>query len=78
LKISPVLRSTGTRGYPPFLKDVVTAASRGLDWPSYNIKMILAGEVFSEEWRNLVCDGLEWRSSLATASLYGRRRRRAG
>ena len=42
-------------GYPPFLKDVVdTGISRGVDWPRYHIKMVMAGEVFSEEWRDLV------------------------
>jgi phenylacetate-CoA ligase len=42
-------------GYPPFIKDVVdTGIARGIQWPKYNIKMVFAGEVFSEEWRSLV------------------------
>lgn len=42
-------------GYPPFLKDVVDSGRvRGVDWPRYHIKMLMAGEVFSEEWRTLV------------------------
>ena len=37
-------------GYPPFLKDVVDeGVARGVDWPRYQIKMVMAGEVFSEE-----------------------------
>jgi phenylacetate-CoA ligase len=42
-------------GYPPFVKDVIdTGTAAGLDWARYAIKLVLAGEVFSEEWRDLV------------------------
>ena len=42
-------------GYPPFLKDVIdTGIANGMQWGQYNIKLVMAGEVFSEEWRNLV------------------------
>ncbi|HEY2763695.1 MAG TPA: phenylacetate--CoA ligase family protein, partial [Pseudonocardiaceae bacterium] len=42
-------------GYPPFVKDVIdTGRARGVPWPDYRIKLVLAGEVFSEEWRSLV------------------------
>jgi phenylacetate-CoA ligase len=42
-------------GYPPFLKDMIDSGSaRGLDWARYRIKLVMAGEVFSEEWRTLV------------------------
>ena len=42
-------------GYPPFLKDVIdTGIAAGVDWPRYAVKLVLAGEVFSEEWRDLV------------------------
>ncbi|BAZ33242.1 hypothetical protein NIES4074_57520 [Cylindrospermum sp. NIES-4074] len=42
-------------GYPPFLKDVIdTGINRGVDWQQYQIKLVMAGEVFSEEWRSLV------------------------
>lgn len=60
-------------GYPPFLKDVVDRGmTQGLDWKRYKVKMLLAGEVFSEEWRSLVCDRLgAGDPGLATASLYG-------
>ncbi|HEU5077228.1 MAG TPA: phenylacetate--CoA ligase family protein [Polyangiaceae bacterium] len=60
-------------GYPPFVKDVVDAGcARGLDWPRYRVKLVLAGEVFSEAWRELVCERLgESEPWLATASLYG-------
>jgi phenylacetate-CoA ligase len=42
-------------GYPPFLKDVIdTGIANGMQWRQYHIKLVMAGEVFSEEWRNLV------------------------
>ncbi|MEU4155345.1 phenylacetate--CoA ligase family protein [Actinoplanes sp. NPDC026670] len=60
-------------GYPPFVKNVIDAGvSRGVDWPSLRVKLVLAGEVFSEQWRDLVaaragiCD-----PETDIASLYG-------
>ncbi|GII66041.1 phenylacetate--CoA ligase [Sphaerisporangium krabiense] len=42
-------------GYPPFVKNVVDAGlAQGVDWPARHVKMVLAGEVFSEQWRDLV------------------------
>ncbi|MBE9055224.1 phenylacetate--CoA ligase family protein [Sphaerospermopsis sp. LEGE 08334] len=42
-------------GYPPFLKDVIdTGIANNLQWKRYKIKLVMAGEVFSEEWRSLV------------------------
>jgi phenylacetate-CoA ligase len=44
-------------GYPPFLKDVIdTGRARGIDWTPYRIKLVMAGEVFSEEWRALMAE----------------------
>jgi len=60
-------------GYPPFLKDIVDGGiARGIDWKQYRPKFVMAGEVFSEEWRSLVgeragSDTLYYNS----ASLYG-------
>jgi phenylacetate-CoA ligase len=60
-------------GYPPFVKNVIDAGlSRGVDWSSYDVKLVLAGEVFSEQWRSLVAQ----RAGVADpvsgiASLYG-------
>lgn len=57
-------------GYPPFLKDVID--SSGLPWAEWDVKLVTAGEVFSEEWRALMAE----RTGMAdpvhgTASLYG-------
>ncbi|HLO85606.1 MAG TPA: phenylacetate--CoA ligase family protein [Nostocaceae cyanobacterium] len=60
-------------GYPPFLKDVIdTGISRGVQWGQYQIKLVMAGEVFSEEWRNLVAERIESQNPCYDfASLYG-------
>jgi phenylacetate-CoA ligase len=59
-------------GYPPFLKDVIDAAvAEGLDLARYDLGLVTAGEVFSEEWRTLVCLRAGISSPTRTASLYG-------
>jgi phenylacetate-coenzyme A ligase PaaK-like adenylate-forming protein len=60
-------------GYPPFLKNVVDVGiARGVDWSRLHIKLVAAGEVFSEPWRDLVGRraGLG-QPCLDSASLYG-------
>jgi phenylacetate-CoA ligase len=60
-------------GYPPFVKDVVDSGiAQGFDWSRHSVKLVFAGEVFSEQWRDLVAQ----RAGIAdvvrhTASLYG-------
>ncbi|KOV88278.1 phenylacetate--CoA ligase family protein [Nocardia sp. NRRL S-836] len=51
-ELAPHFDQTVLLGYPPFLKDVID--SPGVDWPSLQVKLVLAGEVFSEQWRDLV------------------------
>lgn len=60
-------------GYPPFLKDVIDSGiARGVEWQKYQIKMVMAGEVFSEEWRSLVFERVGAKSpNYDSASLYG-------
>jgi phenylacetate-CoA ligase len=60
-------------GYPPFLKDVIdTGLAQGMQWKQYNIKLVMAGEVFSEEWRNLVAERIGSENPCDDfASLYG-------
>jgi phenylacetate-CoA ligase len=46
-------------GYPPFLKDVIDSGiAEGVPWSDYHVKLVMAGEVFSEEWRSLVGERL--------------------
>jgi phenylacetate-CoA ligase len=60
-------------GYPPFIKDVIDAGGAlGIDWPRYHVKLVFAGEVFSEEWRTQVGQRLGSESPCYdSASLYG-------
>jgi phenylacetate-CoA ligase len=60
-------------GYPPFVKDVIdTGLTEGIDWPALSVKLVLAGEVFSEEWRDLVGHRAGMTDPLRdSASLYG-------
>jgi phenylacetate-CoA ligase len=79
-EIFRVVRELGPRfdqvvllGYPPFLKDVIdTGLARGVDWAKFHIKMVFAGEVFSEEWRTLMSERI-WADDPCHdfASLYG-------
>jgi phenylacetate-CoA ligase len=54
-ELSPHFEQTVLLGYPPFIKDVIDAgAAEGINWASFNPKLVFAGEVFSEEWRRLM------------------------
>ncbi|MEV6342890.1 phenylacetate--CoA ligase family protein [Actinoplanes sp. NPDC051851] len=60
-------------GYPPFIKNVVDAGvARGVDWPALHVRAVLAGEVFSEAWRDLVAARTGMDDPVTSiASLYG-------
>jgi len=56
-------------GYPPFVKDVIDSGS---GWSRYPMRMVFAGEVFSEEWRELVAGRAGIADAVSSmASLYG-------
>ena len=71
--LSPMFDQTVLLGYPPFLKDVVDAGrAQHLPWETFAIRVVLAGEVFSEEWRALVGERTGGKDILHdSASLYG-------
>jgi phenylacetate-CoA ligase len=71
--LSPSFEQTVLLGYPPFLKDVVDAGiADGVRWAEHRVKLVLAGEVFSEEWRTLMMDRAGMSRPLHdSASLYG-------
>lgn len=72
-ELAPLFEQSVLLGYPPFLKDVVDAGiARGIDWRRCPIKMVFAGEVFSEEWRTLVGERVGMTDPCYdSASLYG-------
>ena len=54
-ELAPHFQQTVLLGYPPFIKDVLDAgAAEGINWSAYAVKTVFAGEVFSEEWRQLL------------------------
>ncbi len=54
-ELGPAFDQVVLLGYPPILKDVIDQGiQQGIEWQRYAIKLVLAGEVFSEEWRSLV------------------------
>ena len=72
-ELAPQFEQAVLLGYPPFLKDVIDGGiAQGLDWRPLKVKLVMAGEVFSEEWRSLVGERLgstDW--CYDSASLYG-------
>ncbi|RUS30283.1 putative phenylacetate-CoA ligase [Jimgerdemannia flammicorona] len=60
-------------GYPPFVKTAIDAGrAQGIDWAPFRLKLVLAGEVFSEEWRELVSRrGGIGESTVDVVSIYG-------
>ncbi len=71
--LAPEFEQTVLLGYPPFVKDVIDAGlAEGIDWSRHNVRMVFAGEVFSEEWRaELVRRAGSTSPCRDTASLYG-------
>jgi len=71
--LAPSFEQVVLLGYPPFLRDVLDhGKARGLDFGVMNAKCVMAGEVFSESWRDLLRQRLGARSACySTASLYG-------
>jgi phenylacetate-CoA ligase len=70
--LAPYYEQTVLFGYPPFLKDVIDAGrADGLDWAQHSVRLVTAGEVFSEAWRSLVLERAGTSDPTASASLYG-------
>lgn len=71
-QLGPQFEQVVLLGDPPFLKDVIDAGlARGVSWPNFRIKLIFAGEVFSEEWRSRVGERAGMRDACrSSASLY--------
>ncbi len=71
--LAPEFEQIVLLGYPPFVKDVIDAGqAEGIDWACYRVRMVFAGEVFSEEWRaELVRRAGSTAPAFDTASLYG-------
>ncbi len=73
MELGPKFDQTVLLGYPPFLKDVIDEGQgRGVKWSSYHVKLVCAGEVFSEEWRSLMATRVDTPDHIkSSASIYG-------
>ena len=71
--LAPLFEQIVLLGYPPFLKDVIdTGIAEGIDWSQYAVKLVMAGEVISEEWRTIVGERIGSTDyCYDSASLYG-------
>lgn len=71
--LAPQFDQTVLCGYPPFLKGVVDAGTaRGLRWADHRLRLVMAGEVYSEDWRSLMGDRLGIDDIVeSSAALYG-------
>ena len=71
--LAPEFEQIVLLGYPPFVKDVIDAGlAEGIAWSRHRVRMVFAGEVFSEEWRaELVRRAGSASPVHDTASLYG-------
>lgn len=55
MELGPAFEQVVLLGYPPAIKEIVDSGrARGIDWSRYQVKLVLAGEVFSEAWRSLL------------------------
>lgn len=72
-ELGPAFDQVVLLGYPPFLKDVVDdGIARGVRWGDLHVRLVTAGEVFSEEWRSLMAERLGGTDPIYDfASLYG-------
>ncbi len=72
-ELGPAFEQVVLLGYPPFLKDTLDRGiAEGINWSTYSIKLVLAREVFSEEWRTLVGERMGSKHPCHDfASLYG-------
>jgi phenylacetate-CoA ligase len=70
-ELGPSYEQVVLLGYPPFLKDVIDGAfAEGLALPP--LRLVLAGEVVSETWRDLLAERTRCGDMLrGSASLYG-------
>lgn len=73
LDLGPMYEQVVLLGYPPFLKDVIDGGTiQGIDWSRYRIKLVMAGEVVTESWRDIVGERTAGDDVLSgSASLYG-------
>lgn len=60
-------------GYPPFVKDIIEEGKRsGIKWQKLKTRLMMAGEAFSEEWRDYVLKQIHSRNPyFDSVNIYG-------
>jgi phenylacetate-CoA ligase len=72
-ELGPLYEQVVLLGYPPFLKDVIDSGrAQGLAWDRFGVRLVMAGEVVSEAWREIVAERTGTGDLLrGSAGLYG-------
>jgi phenylacetate-CoA ligase len=72
-ELGPLHEQVVLLGYPPFVKDVIDGGiADGMRWDQYSVHLVLAGEMFSEAWRDIVRERAGMQTLInGSASLYG-------
>lgn len=59
-ELAPKFKKVVLAGYPPFVKDIVThAKDKGINLRGLDLRLLTAGEAFSEKWRDGMVNLLE-------------------
>src|SRR5205085_2066897 len=71
--LGPLFEQVVLLGYPPFVKEVIDyGLAEGVVWRDFRIKLVFAGEVFSEDFRDLLSERAGMSRPLRdSAALYG-------
>lgn len=71
--LAPLYDQVVLAGYPPFVKDVLDEAeNKQVDLQTFNLKLLFAGENYSEAWRDYVLARIHKPDDLyATVGIYG-------
>jgi phenylacetate-CoA ligase len=72
-ELSPGFEQSLLFGYPPLVRDIVTGAiTGGIDFQRSAVRLIMAGESITEDWRNHIEQGLHTpEDSLGSLLIYG-------
>ena len=70
--ISPAFEQTILAAYPPFAKDVIDdAVHHGIDLRARKLRLVFAGENFSEAWRSYLMERIGDETGFSCMSIYG-------
>lgn len=69
--LAPLYKNLVIAGYPPFVMDVINESmTRGIKLGG-NVKILTAGDKFTEDWRDNIMDFLKIKDPFSIVSIYG-------